>query len=317
MKTTPKDFFLWAGAMVALYVSVISFLTLMFEYINRAFPDVLESSYYSDPYSGPIRFAIASLAVAFPVFLLLMRLIRKDIYLVPEKRNLWVRRWALHLTLFIAGATIAIDLITLINTYLGGDVTARFALKVLVVLLVAVGGFLHFLADLRGHWFSAPKKTRLIAWVTGLLVIATIAAGVLIMGTPAQVRLYRIDNEKVGHLQNIQWQVVNYWQSHEKLPEKLSDLDDPLSGYKASVDPQTGEQYKYEVISADKLSFKLCATFNADTQSPTRSDLAVRPVDGGKGALSDSWWHGVGEVCFVRTIDPELYPPYPPYPKVR
>ena len=137
-KTTPKDFFLWAGAMVALYVSVFSLITLLFEYTNYAFPDALD--YYVDPYSGSIRFAMASLIVLFPIFLLLMRLIRNDIVRSPEKRDLWIRRWALYLTVFVAGAAIAIDLITLINYFLGGDLTTRFALKVVIVLLGCRGG---------------------------------------------------------------------------------------------------------------------------------------------------------------------------------
>jgi hypothetical protein len=80
-KVTPKDFFLWAGAMVGLYGSVISFITLIFAYIDQAFPDALEASmYYNyDPYSGSIRFAMASLIVLVPVTILLLQLIRKDI----------------------------------------------------------------------------------------------------------------------------------------------------------------------------------------------------------------------------------------------
>src|SRR5262245_20515674 len=134
-KVTPKDFFLWVAAMIALYVSVFSLIALFFQYIDYTFPDAL--NYYVDPYSGGIRAAMASLLVLFPTFLLLMRFIRKDIERVPEKKDLWVRRWALFLLVFVAGATIVIDLITLINYFLGGDLTMRFILKVLVVLLVA------------------------------------------------------------------------------------------------------------------------------------------------------------------------------------
>src|SRR3989338_10747565 len=90
-KVTPKDFFLWAGAMVALYGSVISFIALLFEYINHSFPDPLD--YYVDPYSGSIRFAMASLIVLVPVTILLMRFIRSDIARESIKSELWVRRW--------------------------------------------------------------------------------------------------------------------------------------------------------------------------------------------------------------------------------
>ena len=311
MKTTPKDFFLWAGAMIALYASVVSFVALMFEYINRAYPDALGG--YIDPYSTGIRVAIASLVILFPVFLGLMYLIRRDIVIEPAKKDLWVRRWALTLTLFVAGATIAIDLVTLVNTYLGGEVTTRFGLKVLIVLLVATGGFLHFLADLRGYWIAESKKAMYVGIGALVLIIATVASGILIMGTPSQVRLYRFDQQKVDDLTSIQWQVVNYWQQHTALPATLGALNDPISNYQAPVDAQTNAPYTYTVINAH--SFKLCATFNAETQALSASDLSM-PVAGvyGKDLMNDSWWHGAGEVCFNRTIDPTRYPPLPATP---
>ena len=74
-RTTPKDFFLWAGAMVSLYVSVFSFLGLVFDYLNYAFPNPLLQSFYADPYQGSISYEIASLIVMFPLFFVLMRVI--------------------------------------------------------------------------------------------------------------------------------------------------------------------------------------------------------------------------------------------------
>src|SRR3989344_4986874 len=145
-KVTPKDFFLWAGAMITLYVSVFAFISLIFSYLNYAMPDAL--SYYSgDPYSSGVSYEMASLIVLFPMFLVLMRLAHRDIERDPSRGEVWIRRWALYLALFVAGATIAGDLITLIMYFFNGDVTTRFVLKVLVVLLAAGGGFLHFLAD--------------------------------------------------------------------------------------------------------------------------------------------------------------------------
>ena len=54
-KVTPKDFFLWAGAMVSLYVSVFSFISLIFDYINYTFPDPLQY-FPTNPYSGSISY---------------------------------------------------------------------------------------------------------------------------------------------------------------------------------------------------------------------------------------------------------------------
>ena len=47
-KVTPKDFFLWAGAMIALYASVVAFIALIFSYLDFVYPDQL--AYYTpDP----------------------------------------------------------------------------------------------------------------------------------------------------------------------------------------------------------------------------------------------------------------------------
>src|SRR3989344_4872429 len=286
-KVTPKDFFLWAGAMVALYGSVISFIGLLFEYINRTFPDPLE--YYVDPYSGGIRFAMASLIVLVPVTILLMRFIRKDIAREPIKNELWVRRWALVLTVFVAGAAVVGDLITLINYFLGGDLTTRFVLKVIVLLLVAGAVLFHFLADLRGYWSANPERAKMLGFGAGIVVLLAIVSGFFILGSPAEVRLRRPPAQK------------------EKLPESLDELKDPLSGSFISNDPQSGEAYIYEVTGT--LSFKLCGTFNKEGVGDIYS--ALRPVAvEGKDIERDSWQHGAGEVCFDRKIDPERYPPF-------
>src|SRR5882757_7208799 len=105
-KVTPKDFFLWVAAMIALYAAVVAFISLLFSYLNYAFPDPL--SYYSgDPYSSGISYEMSSLIVLFPLFLVFMRVIRKAIQADASRAEVWIRRWAIYLTLFIAIATIA------------------------------------------------------------------------------------------------------------------------------------------------------------------------------------------------------------------
>lgn len=306
-KVTPKDFFLWAGAMIALYGSVIAFIALLFEYIDHAFPDPLE--YYVDPYSGGIRFAMASLLVLVPVAVILLRFIRTDIVRNAMKSELWVRRWALVLTIFIAGAALVGDLIALINYFLGGELTMRFVLKVFVLLLVAGAVFLHFLADLRGYWKTNPFRATQVGIVAGGVVLIAIVSGFLILGSPAEIRLVRLDSQKVSDLQNIQWQVVNYWQQKEKVPPSLEALKDPLSGYVLPLDPQSGESYKY--MFNGRLSFKLCAMFNKEgVGDPYAARPAAAPLGTDKGLEGDTWQHAAGEVCFERTIDPERYPPF-------
>lgn len=283
---SPKDFFLYLGVTVTLYWSVGSFLSLLFEYINTLFPSELE--FFHDPFSPAIRFAIASLIVVFPIYLLLSRLINKDIQITPEKKDLPVRKWLIFLTLFIAGIAVIVDLITLINTFLGGDLTTRFVLKVLVVFVVIGSAFMYYLNDLRG----TIRNRRTIGLIVSLVVIVSLISGFAIIGSPQKVRDLRFDQEKVNDLSMIQSQIIQYWQNKDILPVELTDLNDPVIGFTVPVDAQTGERYGYKVL--EKYTFNLCAVFNEEGDSQYRFK-------------DESWKHDSGEVCFERTIDPDRF----------
>mgnify|MGYP003385972903 FL=1 len=297
---------MWVGAMLALYVGVFNYTALLWDYINYALPNPLLNNYYSysDPYQSGISWEMASLIVLTPTFLGLMWLIRKDITKAPSRGDVWVRRWALFLTLFAAGATVVGDLIYVLYAFLNGsDLTAAFLLKALVVLLVAAVGFMHFLADLWGYWAQYPTRNRYVAIGTFVLVAVSIVSGFFIVGTPGQARLGRFDQQKVSDLQQIQSEIVNYYQAKQKLPLTLADINDPLSQYgSAPVNPETLQPYEYKTTG--KTSFQLCTNFNNIATSPTYSAPIVK-----RASVSDNWEHVAGRVCFDRIIDPELYPP--------
>jgi hypothetical protein len=271
IKMSPKDFFLYIAVMVTLYWSAISLIILWFEYIDRLFPDPLQ--FYVDPFSGAIRFAMASLIIVFPIYVYLTRYVNQQIRKEPEKRGLGIRRWLIFLALFIAGITIVGDLIALINTFLGGDLTTRFVLKVLVILVVAGAGFYYYLNDLRGIWEQRRQLSKII-------------------GSPIAQRELRLDQERIENLQFIQFTVLQYWQETGKLPEDLVALNDPLRGYTIPMDPLTDVAYVYRPVGP--LSFELCAIFDAPLPDTFKDHYP-------------DWPHGVGETCFERTIDPERH----------
>ena len=145
-KSTPQDVFYHLLSIVTLYMSAISFITLLLQLINTWFPDPLDYGYGVD---GVIRWSAAILIVAFPVYLLMMWLINKDIAAEPARREIRVRKWLGYLTLFIAAITAIIDVGTLVYNLLGGELTTRFILKILVVLAVAATVFFYYLRELR------------------------------------------------------------------------------------------------------------------------------------------------------------------------
>lgn len=150
VKTTPKEVFLHLLEFVTLYAVVISFISLLFQYVNLLVPDILERGFYATAsYYSIARRAIATLIVVFPVYLLTAKYLN-GIYLAkPEKQHSRLRKWLGYFTLFVAGGTILIDLVTLIYNFLEGDLTTRFILKVLSVLLVAALVFIYYLWDLK------------------------------------------------------------------------------------------------------------------------------------------------------------------------
>lgn len=302
-KTTPKDFFLWAGAMISLFASIGAFIGLVFDYINYAFPDPL-AYYASNPYQSGVAYEMSSLIIFGALCLILMRVIHRTIENDATRADIWVRRWALFLTLFIAGAAIAIDLIVLLTSFLNGEsLTVAFLLKVVVVLCVAAVGFMHFLADLRGYWTANPKLSMRVSIGVAVLGVLTIAAGFFILGTPQQARQMRFDEQRVMDLQNIQSQVISYWQDRNVLPAQISDLNDSI-GYSVPTDAQNGSSYGYKATGP--LTFQLCATFAA----PGRENPAqYYGSDKYTYGVLQNWQHGAGEVCFDRTIDPLRYGP--------
>ena len=306
IKTAPKDFFVFIGAMAALYASAASLINLLFEIINASFPDALNFSY--DNFSSGMRWSIASLIIVFPVYIFLSRFINKDLAANFLKKNLGVRKWLTYLTLFVAGVTIITDLILLINTFLGGEITARFAFKVLSVLVVAGTVFAYYLYDLKRDVGQKSNKMKLLAWTVSFAILASIVGGFFIMGSPFTLRMKRFDERRVNDLQNIQYQIVNFYQRKGSLPNNLDELKDPIAGFNIPLDPDTAVSYGYEKVS--DIGFKVCADFSLESDSQIDSKYMTRPmpVSSEIFPVNENWRHNSGRQCFDRKIDKDLYP---------
>jgi len=242
-------------------------------------------------------------------------LIAKDLHRDSSKGDIWIRRWLTYLTLFVAGVTVAIDLITFVNRFLDGEITTRFVMNVLTVFVVALLSFLYYFWELRkGDQPGSGKTRKTFTAIAVILVLVGIVYGMVIAGSPAERRMERFDNERISDLRNIQSQVVNYWQKKEVVPGSLTDLQDSLSGYVVPADPSTKEPYEYS--RTGELSFQLCATFSLDKDGSDDSlrrpnyysDYGVIQVDQyGYKTNSLNWDYVSGRNCFDREIDPELY----------
>lgn len=142
-----REAFIYLVLFLCLYISAFGFGKLLFDFINHWVPDALQQFGNTDV-SG-VRMSVSALIVAFPLYLWLTSLMAKGIKGSAEKKSSKIRKWLTYITLFITAGVIIGDLITLLFNLLGGELTLRFILKVLTVLLIAGIIFGYYLWDLR------------------------------------------------------------------------------------------------------------------------------------------------------------------------
>jgi hypothetical protein len=148
-----RDAFFHLLAFTALYAWVISLACLFFIYIGFAFPDPATptSTYGIEGALSSIRISLATLMVAFPLFLVVWWLLLGEVRKFPEKAKSGVRRWLASLSLFVAAVIILGNAITVVYYLVEGDLTVRFLLKVAVLFVIAGGLFIYLALTLRSE----------------------------------------------------------------------------------------------------------------------------------------------------------------------
>jgi hypothetical protein len=303
VRSAPRDVFFHLLSFVGLYASAIALLVLLFQHVNLAFVDALEGNgYYAALASrGMIRWALASIVVAFPVFLWVSWFLERMYVASPEKRELRIRKWLVYFTLLVVTLSIGGDLITLIFRYLNGELSVRFALKVLSVFAVAGSVLCYYLWSLRRSYKSRSLWHRYCFGAIILAILVAIVSGFFVAGSPQTERLRQFDEQRVGNLQYLQSEIVYYWQRKEILPGTLADLEDALRGVSVPRDPDTDAAYEY-AMKGEK-AFELCATFSLPSVAASVAYPAEIP--------NEDWKHDAGRACFERTIDEDFFPTKP------
>jgi Domain of unknown function (DUF5671) len=153
-----KDAFLYLLSFAMLATWTIGLGSVMFTLIDRWIRDPLSpaNNYYSGGYYQ-IADSLACMIVAFPIYLLTMRSILREVGLHPEKLESPVRKWLTYIALLIAAGVVVGDLITFLTYFLRGELTGRFMAKTSVVLVLAGGVFWYYLGSLQKGAGAARK----------------------------------------------------------------------------------------------------------------------------------------------------------------
>jgi membrane protein YqaA with SNARE-associated domain len=144
-----KDAFIYAIMFAALAMTTFYITSLGFELIDRWLPG-LEKVYY-DYSNWTIRWAVATLIVSLPIFLVLNRRVSRAALADPAQRRSAVRKWFGYVTLFLAAMALAGDLIFTIYSGLNGDLTLRVAAKSLLVATTAGLIFWYFRTEMESE----------------------------------------------------------------------------------------------------------------------------------------------------------------------
>ena len=127
--------------------------------------------------------------------------------------------------------------------------------------------------------------------IAGLAVVASVAAALAVLGSPAHQRDLRLDERRVGDLGRLDSAIGEFWKSEGHLPARLADL--PTANGMNPKDPQTGAPYGYRAI--DTRHYALCAVFATDNRH--EDDLDEDAV----GYFGRQWTHLAGRHCFVQS----------------
>jgi len=131
-------------------LSIVSFNlgSLLFALIDKAVPDALASeNYIFAGADSQINGAVAGLIVASPIFFWLARILLKARRTNPALQRSRIRKWLIYISLVIAGCVLVGDAISLVYSFLSGELTTRFLLKSLVVAAIAGAIFGYFITN--------------------------------------------------------------------------------------------------------------------------------------------------------------------------
>ncbi|MDP3957585.1 MAG: DUF5671 domain-containing protein [bacterium] len=318
-KSSTVDIIINFFSFILLGIVATALGTLFFQVINKYFPDALDAmSWYTDAsITSTIHYSIAALVIGFPLYYFALRIWFRKFREDEGRTESRLSKWLTYLVLLIAAVTVVGDLIAVVFTLLQGEITARFFLKALTILVIAgiIFGFYYLERRKIQYHLDIPRTIFQFfgRGVTALVAVA-IVLGFIAGGSPTTERNRAFDRTRVEHLSSLSNCVENYARTFGQLPPSLADLRQSSQfSYCGSFmqDPETKAAYSYRVVTVSRTEgavrvgeFELCATFALASQTGT----AGIPVYNGSSPIWNE--HTAGKNC--DTVKAQLLlPDYP------
>jgi hypothetical protein len=145
----PRDAFYYLLNFITLALWTVALGQLFYDLIQRWFPDAAYGVLTRRPLLAEMSWQLATIMIAFLCFVLVGRLIAREMQRRPDATQSGVRAWITYAALIIAALVVLTDGIWFLGAFLRGEVTVRFVLDSLVLLGLGGGVFGYYLAGLR------------------------------------------------------------------------------------------------------------------------------------------------------------------------
>lgn len=240
---------------VSLVASLGALIGILFAAIDHRFKDVLElGNYYNELSVGDdVRISVAVLFVLFPLYIFLSWLQVKRIKLDMARVKLAIRTVYVYAIIVVTSLTIVGNFIYIIYNLLSGEVLVRFIPKSFVLLGLALCVLGYHVYLLKRDYTKKMSISLGFMAAAILVVISSVAYGIIETGTPGEVRARKMDDKRLQDLSQIQMSVLQKWQKDGVLPENLGALNNEIGGMIVPVDPKTKSVYEYTVIQNSEL----------------------------------------------------------------
>ncbi|HPO61433.1 MAG TPA: DUF5671 domain-containing protein, partial [Exilispira sp.] len=203
-----KFAFYYMLSLVTLFIISISFGSIVFELINKFFPDIAKTVYYN---SSPLKSAISGILIATPIFYLVMSKIYYNLKIGELKKDSEVRRWLTYFILFISSVVVIGSLIGILNNFLDGALTINFIFKALTVLFIASLIFGFYFYDIKRQDFAANKVNNIFFFVSLAIITCGFISSLFIIESPTEARNRKLDERIMQDFNDIKYAIDDYY----------------------------------------------------------------------------------------------------------
>jgi len=275
-KNNPKYAFYYLLSLVALIFMAVSVGLVVFGIINRTVADVLATSGYSS-FNSQFKFAISALLIATPVFYIVTNLIYRGLRREEISTDSDIRRWLTYFIIFVSSIIILGVFIGIINNFLSGELSTRFILKALAILVIAAAVFSFYFYDIkRTDVIKKDKVVKLFFFVSLAIVLSAFIAACFFVESPQKARNRRLDQIVVDNMYSLESVINTYYTRYGKLPADLDQLRAEKDLYfeeRFILNPETQERIEYKLTGENNDGFELCAEFRTSSYENGESGI--------------------------------------------